>query len=77
MMADTPRVFVGSTMFQVQGMTSDDCLRAVCGAIGGFAGIRVAHTDLVGGLVTVTAERPVDRADIANAITQAGFAVLT
>jgi len=33
-------------------------------------------SDLIGGLVTVTADRPVNRADLAAAINQAGYTVL-
>jgi len=76
MMSNTPRVFVGSTTFLVRGMTSDACLETVSTAISRFVGVRVVEADLIGGLVTVTADRPANRADLAAAISQAGYTVL-
>jgi copper chaperone CopZ len=76
MMSNTPRVFVGSTTFLVRGMTSDACLQTVSTAISRFVGVRVVQADLIDGLVTVTADRPVNRADLAAAIITAGYTVL-
>ena len=45
-------------------------------AINGFPGVRVAIADQVAGLVTVTAERPVNRTDVTAVIVQAGYTVL-
>lgn len=76
MMSNTPRVFVGTTTFLLRGMTSDACLGTVSRSITQFAGVRIVNADLIGGLVTVTADQPVDRANIVAAITLAGYAVL-
>ncbi len=76
MMSNTPRVFVGTTTFLLQGMTSDACLRTVSTSITQFAGVRIVDADLVGGIVTITADQPVDRADILAAITLSGYTVL-
>ena len=76
MMSDTPRVFVGTTAFLVSGLTSDVCLRKVNEAIDSHAGVRVVDTDVSSGLITVNADLPVDRADLAVAICQAGYSVL-
>jgi len=67
---------VGSTTFLLEGMTSDDCLRAVHRAVVGFDGLRIVTADLIRGLVTVTTDHPVDRSNIAAAMTAAGFTVL-
>jgi len=75
-MSNIRRIFVGSTTFLVTGMTSDACLQIVSAAISGFVGVRVVEADLIGGLVTVTADRPVNRAGLAAAIIQAGYTVL-
>jgi hypothetical protein len=48
-------------------------LQTVSTAISRFVGVRVVEADLIGGLVTVTADRPVNRADLAAAIIQAGY----
>jgi len=76
MMSNTPRVFVDATTFLIAGMTSGTDLQAVTAAINGFPGVRVVLADQLAGLVTVTAERPVNRTDLTAAITQAGYTVL-
>jgi copper chaperone len=76
MMSNTPRVFVGTTAFLITGMTSGTDLQTVTEAINGFPGVRVVVADQVAGLVTVTAERPVNRTDLTVAIIQAGYTVL-
>ena len=76
MMSNTPRVFVGTTTFLIAGMSSRTDLRTVTAAINGFAGVRVVVADRVAGMVTVAAERPVNRTDLTAAIIQAGYIVL-
>jgi copper chaperone CopZ len=76
MMSNTPRVFVGTTTFLIAGMTSGTDLQTVTTAINGFPGVRVVVADPVAGLVTVTAERPVNRTDLTAAIIRAGYTVL-
>ncbi len=76
MMSNTPRVFVGTTTFLIAGLTSRTDLETVTAAINGFPGIRVLVADQLAGLVTVTAERPMDRTDLTAAIIQAGYTVL-
>jgi copper chaperone CopZ len=76
MMSKTPRVFVGTTTFLIAGMTSGTDLQTVTAAINGFPGMRVVVADQLAGLVTVTAERPVDRTDVTAAIILAGYTVL-
>ena len=76
MMSNTPRVFVGTTTFLIAGMRSRADLEAVTAAINGFPGVRVVIADQVAGLVTVTAERPVNRTDVTAVIVPAGYTVL-
>ena len=76
MMSDTPRVFVGTTTFLIAGMTSRADLQTVTAAINGFPRVQVVVAHRLAGLVTVTAERPVNRADLTAAIIQAGYPVL-
>ena len=76
MMSNTPRVFVGTTTFLIAGITSTAGLQTVTAAINGFPGLRVVVADQLAGLVTVTAERPVNRTDVTAAIVQAGYTVL-
>jgi copper ion binding protein len=74
MLSSTPRTFIGSTTFTVTGMTCEHCQRAVTEEITGVDGVQSVTVDLATGTVTVTADRPVDRADIAAAIDEAGYA---
>jgi len=76
MMSNTPRVFVGTTTFLIAGITSRTDLQTVTAAINGFPGVRVVVADQLAGLLTVTAGRPVNRADLTAAIIQAGYTVL-
>ncbi len=76
MLSSTPRTFIGSTTFTVTGMTCAHCQRAVTEEISAVAGVESVTVDLASGSVTVTADRPVDRADIAAAVDEAGYVLL-
>ena len=76
MMTSTPRTFVGTTTFQVQGMTCSHCERAITQEIGRVAGVRSVVVDLRAGAVTVSVDTAVDRADIAAAVGEAGYALV-
>lgn len=76
MLCNTPRTFVGSTTFTVNGMTCGHCQRAVTEEISAVAGVESVTVDLGTGTVTVTASCPVDRADIAAAVDEAGYTLV-
>jgi len=76
MLSSTPRTFIGSTTFTVTGMTCAHCRRAVTEEIAAVDGVASVAVDLATGTVTVTADRPVDRADIAAAVDEAGYTLL-
>lgn len=76
MLNGTPRTFVGATTFQVTGMTCEHCQRAVTQEISGVDGVEAVDVDLGSGSVTVTAARPVDRAEIAAAVDEAGYTLV-
>jgi copper chaperone CopZ len=76
MMSSTPRTFVGSSTFEVTGMTCGHCERAVSREIGLVPGVQRVDVDLASGRVTVFAEQPVDRADVAAAVDEAGYALV-
>ena len=76
MLSSTPRTFIGSTTFTVTGMTCAHCRRAVTEEIAAVDGVASVAVDLATGTVTVTADRPVDRADIAAAVDEAGYALV-
>ena len=76
MLFGTPRTFVGSTTFTVNGMTCAHCERAITQEISAVDGVEAVTVDVASGTVTVTAAQPVDRADIAAAIDEAGYALI-
>jgi copper ion binding protein len=76
MMTSTPRTFVGTTTFQVQGMTCGHCERAITQEIARVPGVRSVVVDLPAGAVTVSVDTAVDRADIAAAVDEAGYALV-
>ncbi|WP_347059874.1 heavy-metal-associated domain-containing protein [Blastococcus sp. HT6-30] len=76
MLSGTPRTFIGVTTFAVTGMTCEHCREAVTTEIATVDGVDTVTVDLASGMATVTAARPVDRADIASAIEAAGYRVL-
>jgi len=76
MLSSTPRTFIGSTTFTVTGMTCAHCQRAVTEEIAALDGVESVTVDLAAGMVTVNACRPVDRADIAAAVDEAGYALV-
>jgi copper ion binding protein len=76
MLNSTPRTFVGSTTVAVRGMTCSHCERAVTQEVGSVDGVRDVRIDLAAGTVTVTVDRPVDRADIAAAVDEAGYVLV-
>ncbi len=77
MMNSTPRTFVGSTSFQVSGMTCGHCQTAIATEVGAVPGVDRVDVDLPNGHVTVHVVEPVDRADIAAAVHEAGYTVLS
>ncbi|WP_424528111.1 heavy-metal-associated domain-containing protein [Sphaerisporangium viridialbum] len=68
--------FIGSTIFEVEGMTCAHCQRAVTEQIAEVDSVGSVTVDLAAGTVTVTASRPVDRADIAAAVDEAGYVLV-
>ncbi len=73
MLNATPRTFVGPTTFRVAGMTCGHCERTVALRISRVDGVRTVAVQLRTSTVTVVADRPIDRADIAFAIEEAGY----
>jgi copper chaperone CopZ len=69
---ETPRAFVGTTTFTVTGMCCEHCRCAVTDAIQRIPGVDTVTVELVSGTSAVTASSPVDRADIAAAVAEAG-----
>lgn len=76
MATDQPTI----SIYVVEGMTCDHCVRAVTDEISDLPGVADVAVDLVvGGLttVTVTSGRPLDEASVASAVDEAGYRLVT
>lgn len=76
MLESTPRIFIGATTFQIAGMTCEYRQHAVTEQISRIPGVPGVSVHLATCTVTVTAARPVDRADIAHAVDEAGCTLI-
>ena len=76
MTTNTTSTAAGTMTFQVEGMTCDHCRNAVTTEVGAVTGVQAVDVDLEAGTVTISADRPVDRADIAAAVDEAGYTLL-
>jgi copper chaperone len=63
--------------YKVAGMTCGHCVSSVTAAISGLDGVEHVDVDLGAGLVTVKATHALDRADLAAAIDDAGFELMS
>ena len=72
MFNNTPRMFLGTTTFHVDGVTCPRCKRAVTDEISLLDGVAMVTVDVATGTVTVLANQPVDRVDVAAAVERAG-----
>ncbi|HEX2701419.1 MAG TPA: cation transporter [Acidimicrobiales bacterium] len=64
---------MASQTFVVTGMTCDHCKWAVTTELRRLDGVTDVDVDLGTGTVTVAASRPLDRAELAAAIDEAGY----
>lgn len=63
------------TELTVTGMTCEHCVASVTEEISEIEGVQRVAVDLASGAVTVTADRELDRAAIAAAVDEAGYAL--
>ena len=64
-----------TSTYRVEGMTCQHCVGAVSGAIGAIPGVTEVRVDLDTAEVTVTSASPLDDADVAAAVDEAGYEV--
>lgn len=64
---------MSETAYTVEGMTCGHCVSAVTEEISQIEGVRNVQVDLGSGSVTVTSDAPLDRADVAAAVDEAGY----
>jgi copper chaperone CopZ len=74
-MSTTADTFTGPMTFQVTGMTCGHCRRAVRQEIDRVPGVVQVDVDLTRGQVTVFADGPVGRDQVAAAVEAAGYAL--
>jgi hypothetical protein len=75
MMRDTPRTFVGSVVFLLDGPVCSHITDAVHDQIGQIPGISRCVLDVDAGTVLVTAAAPVDRTDVVAVLDRLGCRV--
>ena len=61
--------------FKVTGMTCGHCVAAVTSEVSKLGGVTKVDVDLTSGSVTVESNLPIDKAAIASAVDEAGFAL--
>jgi copper ion binding protein len=59
--------------YSIKGMTCDHCVRAVTTEVSRVPGVTDVQVDLAAATATVTAEGPIVDADIAAAVSEAGY----
>ncbi|HEU5039004.1 MAG TPA: heavy metal-associated domain-containing protein [Nocardioides sp.] len=74
-MRDTPRTFVGSVVFLLQGPVCRHLVEEVPAAIRQLPGISRCRLDVAEATLTVTAESPVDRTDVVAVLDRLGCPV--
>ncbi len=64
-----------TSTWTVTGMTCDHCVASVTEELLEVDGVESVEVDLPQGAVTVTSAGPVERADVAAAVDEAGYAL--
>lgn len=62
-----------TSTYTVSGMSCEHCVAAVRTELGKVEGVTGVEVDLGSGRVTVTSDRPLDRAAVAAAVDEAGY----
>lgn len=64
-----------TTTYTVTGMTCGHCAAAVTQEITALEGVEDVAVDVASGAVTVTSQGPLDEAQVASAVDEAGYAL--
>ena len=75
MMRDTPRTFVGSVVFLLDGPVCSHITDAVYDQVGTLPGVSRCTLDVGTGTLLVTAQEPVDRTDVIAVLDKVGCRV--
>jgi copper chaperone len=65
------------TTYTVEGMTCGHCVSAVTAEISKLDGVANVQVDLASGAVTVTSAQPLPPADVAAAVEEAGYQLVS
>jgi copper ion binding protein len=68
---------MSTTVWTVEGMTCGHCVKAVTEEVSAIAGVVAVDVDLASGRVTVTAEADPSPEDVAAAVDEAGYTLVT
>lgn len=66
-----------STTYEVTGMTCDHCAAAVTTEVSKLTGVTEVAVDVPTGRVSVTSDQPLDEQAVAEAIDEAGYALIS
>ena len=66
---------MATSTWNVTGMTCGHCVKAVTEEVSAIEGVQSAEVDLDSGAVTVTADAPPPREQMAAAVDEAGYAL--
>ena len=64
---------MATSTYDVTGMSCGHCVAAVKEEVGQIAGVTGVEVELQSGRVTVTSERPLDDAQVEEAVQEAGY----
>lgn len=67
---------MSQTTYSVRGMSCAHCVTAVTQELEALNGVTAVVVDLPTGAVSVTSDHPLDRTDVASAITEAGYELI-
>lgn len=66
-----------TTTYTVSGMTCDHCVNSVSSELGRLEGVTDVKVDLPTGAVTVTSDAPLETGQVAAAVDEAGYELVS
>lgn len=68
---------MSQSTYNVAGMTCGHCANAVTEEVGKLDGVRGVDVDVAAGKVTVTSDRPLAEDEVRDAVTEAGYELVS
>ncbi|MHB1712614.1 MAG: heavy-metal-associated domain-containing protein [Acidimicrobiales bacterium] len=66
-----------TSTYTVEGMSCGHCVSAVSAEMGKLSGVTTVEVDLARGTVTVASTEPLAREDVARAVDEAGYELIS